>query len=86
MPAARFEHDLQCELRDEFSWTNCGCKARLAVLAGAAPEPWKVHNHGTEDGPGLACPEIQFAGKLVGRCMGPQVREQEPLMWQGDDT
>jgi hypothetical protein len=28
-----------------------------------------VHNHGTEDGPGLSCPEQWIDGKLRGRCM-----------------
>ena len=28
-----------------------------------------VHNHGTEDGPGLACPTRMVDGKLRGECM-----------------
>ena len=28
-----------------------------------------VHNHGTEDGPGLACGEAIRGGKLVGHCI-----------------
>jgi hypothetical protein len=28
-----------------------------------------VHNHGTEDGPGLACRELNIGGQLVGACM-----------------
>lgn len=28
-----------------------------------------VHNHGTEDGPGLSCPETLVDGKLRGKCM-----------------
>jgi hypothetical protein len=28
-----------------------------------------VHNHGTEDGPGLSCPERSIDGKLRGACM-----------------
>lgn len=28
-----------------------------------------VHNHGTEDGPGMSCPEIRVRGQKVGRCV-----------------
>jgi hypothetical protein len=33
--------------------------------------PWRrdVHNHGTEDGPGIACPERRVKGRLVGECI-----------------
>ena len=30
-----------------------------------------VHNHGPEDGPGLACPESRVDGQLRGACLGP---------------
>lgn len=29
----------------------------------------EVHNHGTEEGRGLACRESKIGGKLVGECM-----------------
>jgi hypothetical protein len=28
-----------------------------------------VHNHGTEEGPGLGCPESQIGGRLYGACI-----------------
>lgn len=31
-----------------------------------------VHNHGPEDGPGLACHETLVDGKLVGYCLWPK--------------
>lgn len=29
----------------------------------------EVHNHGTEEGKGLACRESKIGGRLVGQCM-----------------
>lgn len=33
-------------------------------------EPRLVHNHGTEEGPGLGCRELLVDGRLVGECVG----------------
>ena len=35
-------------------------------------KPEKVHNHGSEDGLGLACRELKINGQLVGECMAPR--------------
>lgn len=36
-----------------------------------------VHNHGTEDGPGLACRERIISGKLKGDCMGIELTPEK---------
>lgn len=33
-----------------------------------------VHNHGTEEGPGLACRERRINGRLVGDCIRKTMR------------
>lgn len=44
---------------DDRAWPICRCHGfRLAV-----------HNHGPEEGPGLACNERRVDGRLVGACM-----------------
>jgi hypothetical protein len=32
-------------------------------------EPWRVHNHGPEEGEGIACREYPVNGRLLGRCL-----------------
>ncbi len=46
-----------------------------------------VHNHGTEDGPGLACRESIVDGKLRGACLGPVTRSSRPsrIFFVADD-
>ena len=45
-----------------------------------AAESKIVHNHGTEDGPGLACRESLVDGRLVGNCIRSIVlRSQEEI-------
>lgn len=47
-----------------------------------------VHNHGTEDGPGLSCPEIRLPdGSLQGACMSKKwkmVQGNIPVFIDGD--
>lgn len=31
----------------------------------------EVHNHGTEEGEGLACRERKIGGRLIGACLAP---------------
>lgn len=35
----------------------------------AKTHDWKVHNHGPDEGPGVACPQAQISGRLIGQCM-----------------
>ena len=47
-----------------------------------------VHNHGPEDGPGLACPETVVDGQLRGQCMNHRPFTEAELFtfWYGEDN
>lgn len=56
--------------------------------ASDAPEgekPHLVHNHGSEDGNGLACRERHIDGRLVGECIAP-VPADPPERGEGEET
>ncbi|USH45581.1 hypothetical protein SEA_PHABULOSO_86 [Gordonia phage Phabuloso] len=45
------------------------------VVEKAAQVPHAVHNHGSEDGPGLACNEVRLTdGRKLGVCLLPHLR------------
>ncbi|QFG08473.1 hypothetical protein I5H09_gp018 [Mycobacterium phage Yunkel11] len=45
-----------------------------------------VHNHGTEDGPGLACRERLVDGKLRGACLDDRPKMHGFAMMRSDST
>lgn len=60
-------HDLTNLIGDDLDQI----RARLTHPAGKRRP---VHNHGTEDGPGLSCHESRLPdGSLVGRCLLPEL-------------
>lgn len=56
----------------------------LTAKSEAPGEPWRVHDHGVEDGSGIGCREVRLNGRLIGWCLiaqavNPPPRSEAPI-------
>lgn len=80
---ARYYTDREDKARARVEWWRGRYPDREVTLTPPA-EPAPVHNHGSEDGPGLAFRERQVDGRLRGECMDqPDGTPEKPWpTWQ----
>lgn len=68
----RLVHDRRGEslAEDESEYSNRQVEEGIReIVAALFDASWKVHNHGPEDGSGVACREFDLNGKLIGECL-----------------
>lgn len=67
------EYDRELRAHEETKAALAAVTAERDALAARSPQPARVHNHGPEGGPGLACPELRLTdGQLIGMCLVPE--------------